>query len=232
MTVTANATLTAGIGTASTTVSKTLPAVPAGATIVAGIMNRTDETTTLSSLSDDIDGAWTPDLVNGALYDWPTGTARQWFAYRHNATGGATTITATFSGAINSQLCVGYITSDQGVMTYEGAATIQNRSGSSGTDGDSNTYAASGAGCIVGFLAASTAQGDPEPTADGAGESRITSGQGGGRAFLFFEPYATAGTYGLEITMDTTNSVVQVGAFLEPGGGSSIAPLAAAYYYN
>lgn len=219
MTVTANSSLTAGIGTASTTVQKALPSVPANATIVLGILNRSDETTAIDSISDDINGTWTLNYVSGP-YDSTNTTFRSWLAYRNNCSSGTTTITVTFGAAINSQLAVGYLSSDAGAMTFDAAATVS-ETALAQTNADSNNAAASGAGAIIGFASMNNSQADPEPTADGTGESRITSGQSGGRAFLFFETYAAGGNYGVETTTDSACTVIHVGAFLEAGGGGS-----------
>lgn len=228
MSVTANSTLTAAIGSASTTVAKALPSVPAGATLVLGILNRSDESTTITGISDDVNGAWTLSYVAGPV-DSTNSTYRCWLAYRNNVAAGTTTITVTFSGAINSQLAVGYISSSGGAMTFDAAATTYH-SAAGETNIDSLTAAATGAGAIIGFLATNNAQADPEPTADGAGESRITSGQAGARAFLFFESYASAASYGIETTADSATGMFIVGAFLEPGGGGGGNAPRAAFY--
>jgi hypothetical protein len=231
MTVTAGSSITAAVGTASTTVSKSITSVPANATIVLAIIDRSDETTTISSISDDVNGAWTLSYVDGPVNSTAS-TYRSWLAYRNGCAAGTTNVTVTFSGAINSQLAANYIVSDQGAMTFDVAATTMN-SGSATTTADSNTAAATGAGAIVGGLLVNNGQTDAEPTAAGAGESRLTTGQAGlGRAFLFFETYATSGNYGITSVCDSSGVVHIVGAFLEPGGGSNIPHLAAAYYYN
>jgi len=217
MTITANTTTAGAIGTASTTVAKSLTSVPAGATVVLGILNRSDETTAISGISDDVDGAWTLNYVAGPVNS-TNSTYRCWLAYRHNVTGGTTNFTVTFGGAINSQLAAGWLDPDTGSITFDAAATTYH-SAAGETNVDSNTVATAGGGALVGFLTTNNSQSDPEPTADGAGESRITSGQGGARAFLFFEPYASSGTYGLETTVDSATCMFIVGAFLESGGG-------------
>jgi len=84
MTVTANTALTAGFGS-TTTVTKTLTGVPAGATVVVGVNNRTNETTVISSIADDKDGTWTLNYVAGPV-DSANVTMRAWLAYRHDAT--------------------------------------------------------------------------------------------------------------------------------------------------
>lgn len=219
MTVTAGSSITAGIGSASTTVSKSIASVPAGATIVLGIQNRSNETAVISGISDDVNGAWTLNYVDGPD-DIVNGTMRCWMAYRNNCSAGTTNVTVTFDGAINSQLAANYIVSDQGALTFDAAATTLDTN--TATNIDSNNATATGAGAIVGYVSCGNSQGDPEPTADGAGESRITSGQAGARSFLFFEAYASAGSYGIETTCDSTVALFMVGAFKEPSSGAIV----------
>jgi hypothetical protein len=190
--------------------------------MVLGILDRSDQTSTISSISDDVNGSWTLNYVDGGPVNLGAGN-RVWLAYRNNCAAGTTTATVTFNAAISSQLAVAYIVSDAGAMTFDAAATAR-VSGTGETNVDSNTVATSGAGAIVGFVTMNNAQADPEPTADGAGESRLTSGQAGARAFLFFEAYGSSGTYGLETTVDSATTTFCVGAFLEPSGAVTNGP--------
>lgn len=212
MSVTLSSGAAIGFGSAATTVQCTIASVPAGATIVVAIHDRTDETTTISSISDNVDGAWTLNYVAGPV-DTTNGTARGWLAYRNNCTGGTTTITVTFSGSINCQAVAAYLSSSLGAMSFDAAAATLDQAG---TNWDSNTVAATGAGAIVGALIVNNSQSDPEPTADGTGESRLNNGMSGGRTFLFGETYASSGSYGLEVTADNAGGVFIVGGFLEP----------------
>lgn len=204
-----------GAGASATTVQCTLSSVPAGATIVLAIHNRSNETAAISGISDTVNGAWTPNYVSGPVDLTGASTIRSWLAYLTNVSAGSPTITITFDGAINSQAAAVYISSDLGAITYQTNATPAERT-TSGTDLDSNTIAANGAGCIVGSLCTNNAQADPEPIADGAGESRLTAAAAGGRTFIFFESFASAGTYGFEATIDSATAIFLVGAFLEP----------------
>lgn len=213
MTVTVSSSLAPSIVTANVVNAITLASVPANGTILLGILDRSDETTALSTIADTVNGAWTPNLVVGPV-DFTNGTSRLWLAYFLNSAAGSPVITTTFDTAINSQVAACWISSDQGVMTFDVAATTSQHATS--TDIDSNTLTAAGAGAIVGFLTTGNSQADPEPTADGAGESRVTSGAAGARAFLFFEAYASGGTKGIETTCDSTVAAFAVGAFLEP----------------
>lgn len=197
--------------TADATPDLQLPtSAPAGATIVVGILNRTDTTTDLTGVADATNGAYT--LASDYL---STDSALYYF---NNSAAGQHTITVTFAGAVNSQVCVGWISSDAGALTFDAAATVR-AAGSNETDVNSNTVATTGAGCIVGFAASNNAQTDPEPTADGAGESELLAGLSGLRIAAFFEATASAGTYGFETTWDSATTRFHVAAFKEPSAG-------------
>lgn len=217
MSTTASPTMLASIGTGSSAVVVTRTGVSSGDVLVLDVLNRSNETAVISDISDSVNGTWPLNYVNGGPVDSTATTFRQWMPYLLNSGAGNPVITVTFDGAINSQCAAAYLHSDIGAMTYQGSAAARNAGGNE-TDVDSNTIAVSGAGCIVGAISMGNAQADPEPTADGAGESRLTTGQAGARAFLFFQAVASAGTHGFETTIDSSASIFQVGAFLEPGG--------------
>lgn len=211
--------LAASVATGSTTVAITLNGVSAGDVIVLEVLDRSNETSVISSISDTVNGSWPLNYVNGGPQDSTASTYRNWMPYLLNSGAGNPVITVTFDGAINSQLAAAWLHSTLGAMTFQGAATVRNAAVNE-TAVASNTIAVTGPGCIVGAMGINNAQADPEPTADGAGESRCTAGQAGGRAFLFFEAVASASTVGFETTLDSGASIFQVGAFLEPSAGS------------
>lgn len=218
MTVTASGAVRS-IGTAAASVNAVLGSdVPAGATIIVGILNRSDESATITDIDDPVNGDYT--LIQGPT-DSSSSTFRTWLYRFSNSAAlsgaGNRTITVDFSGSINSQVVACYLTSDQGVLTYDAVATALNTALSQ-TNVDSNTVSAAGAGCIIGFLALQNSQADPEPTADGSGESRINAGEAGARTFLFLENNASAGSYGIETTCDSTAAIFHVAAFTEPAG--------------
>ena len=214
MTVSASSSnFTRAIYTADSTPDLALPTtVPAGATIVVGVKNRTDTTTDCTSVTDS----------NGATYtkaSESTATTESAFWYTNNSAGGTVTVTVTWAGAVNSQVAAGWISSDAGPLQYDAVATVR-EAGSNETTVNSNTVAATAAGCIIGFAGCNNTQSDPEPTANGAGESELLAGLSGLRVGMFFEAYASAGTYGFETTWDSATSQFHVLALKESSGVS------------
>jgi hypothetical protein len=197
-------------------VACTLTSVPANSTIVLGILNRTDESTTISTIADDVNGSWALSYVDGPVDSTAT-TFRSWLAYRNGVSAGTTVTTVTFSGSITSNLACGYITSSEGAMTFDDAAVTYQAAGNE-TSSTSNNADATGAGAIVGLASFQNGQTDPEPTG-GAGEDRMNANGANSRAHLFFEDYASSGAYGFSLTIDSAAPTIIVGAFLEPGGG-------------
>lgn len=228
MAITASAsdfTSTSNGGSASPTV--TLPtSVPAGACIVLGVLNRTDETTTISSITDTVNGTWNIAAPNstGGLASGPTdhsaSTYRVWLLYRLNSDVGTPTITVNFSASIITQMVAGWIDDSTGPEVFDVAATAANVTGSN-TVAASNTLTAAGSGAIVGFFTSNNAQTDPEPSVSEGNEVRLTPTQAGSRACLFFETYTTGGTKGFTgIAMDSGNYIFQCMALLAPTVGS------------
>jgi hypothetical protein len=211
-------TVTASSGVAisaatDTTIAVTLTSVPANATIVLAILNRSDETTAISGISDDVNGAWTLNYVDGPVDSTAT-TFRVWGAYRNGCAAGTTVVTVTFDGSITANLGGGYIVSDQGALTFDDAAVSYLAAGNE-TSSTSNNADATGAGAIVGFVGFQNGQSDPEPSG-GAGEDRMNANGANSRAHLFFKDYGSAGAYGFTLTIDSAAPTIIVGAFLEP----------------
>jgi hypothetical protein len=204
--------------------------VPAGATIVVGVYNRTNETATLDSVSDPVNGTWTLGTVlRQGPSDNAGSTARSWYVALTNSAAlsgaGNRTITVTTSAGVSTQLVAVWASSDLGALTFQTMATLFNPA-SNTTDWTSttngNTVSATGAGCIIAYVGWANAQTIPNPA--GAGETLQTtvSDAGSYRANIYTETYASAGTYGFEVTApSTTTGLFHVGAFLEPAGSSS-----------
>jgi len=211
------------VGAANATPTALIPTtIPAGATLTLFAINTSDETTTLNSVTDPVNGSWTiVDTTNSA-----GSTFRTYTAYKLNAgaasSSGDRTVTLTFSAAINSQFKVGWVSSDLGAMTYGGSATVLSTA-SNNTNLDSNTVALSGAGCLVGGFGTNNAQ-TSTPTMDGAGESVLTPNSmpgSGTRSYMVFQAVASAGTHGFEVTLAVSATCnFHVMSFLEPGGST------------
>jgi plastocyanin len=205
--------------------------VPAGATIVVGIFNRTNETATLDSVSDPVNGTWTLGTVlRQGPSDNAASTGRTWYVALTNSaalTGAANrTITVTTSAGVSTQLVALWASSDAGAMTFQAMATLVNP-GSNTTDWTSatngNTVAGSGAGCIVGFSGWANGQTIPNPSGGGETQQTTVSDAGSYRANLWTETYASSGTYGFEVTApSTTTGLFHVGGFLEPAAGATL----------
>lgn len=195
--------------------------VPAGATIIVGILNRTDETTTVTTLSDPVNGSLAAGLRQGPT-NTGNGTLRTWiYAFTNSAAlsgAGNRTLTIDFSATISAQVVAGWLSSDQGAMTYDAAATVFDPA--STTNWDSNNVAASAEGVAVGFMAVENGQAGGI-TVDGAGETHLTtvSDAGSFRTNLFSEVVPSAGNHGFEITVvNTTIGLFHVISLIEPGG--------------
>jgi hypothetical protein len=207
-----------GLGAAATTVQCSLSSVPAGATIVLAIHNRSNRTTVIDSIADTVNGAWALDYAGGGPFDNTVINMRSWLAYFENVAAGNPTITVTFNGSINSQACAAYVLSDQGVIAYEAVSALSETTSALGSI-PSNAAAISGAGALIGWLITNNAQADPEPVANGAGETRRTPAAAGGRTFIFTEDLASAGSYAFAAaTVDSAACVFMAATFLEPGG--------------
>ena len=194
--------------------------VTATATVVVSIHNRTDETTTITSVVGSLNGAYT--LAEGPT-DHTTATMRMWSYYFLNSAGGAETITVTFSGAINSNIVAGWCLDDAGAQTFDVDVAGEDGIASHPTDADADspTLSAAGGGGILGFIATNNVV---TFSADGAGETNIEGGAGGQRLTAFFEAYASGGTKGFEATgSGNTRIVWHVLAFLTPAAGGGTA---------
>lgn len=220
-------------GASSTTHNIVLPSdVPAGASIVVGILDRADETTTLTSVADPVNGTWDGATLRQGPTDFAGGTSRTWLVVLTNSaalTGSSNrTLTVTVSSSLTLHAAAGWVSSDAGALTYDAVATIKNDAAND-TNHDSNTVAATGAGVAIGFHAINNAQ-TSGPTVDGAGESNLTTGtETGRRTYMYGETFAGAGNYGFEITYATSCAgMFFVVALKEPVGAAN-APRASFY---
>jgi hypothetical protein len=132
-------------------------------------------------------------------------------------------VTVTFDTVISSRMIVGWCADASGsAQTFDAAATNLSLNAGS-TDYDSNTAGATGAGGILGFVLTSVNQTSPL-TADGANETRI-SGAGTARVQAVFEPYASAGNYGIEATIAVASGGnIMVAAFKNAGAAAAGTP--------
>ena len=193
-------------------------AAPANATLWIAIVNRSDETTTISSVAGSVNATgW---VVSSPYDNTNASTLRTWYAYKVGATAGTDTVTVTFSGAINSATTAGWCSDASGLAQTFDAAAASVSVNTGGTNYDSNTAAATGAGGILGFVMTLTIQ-DPALTVDGAGESLLGSAAPT-RVQAVFESYASAGSYGIETTVaDASAGNIMVAAFKNAGSSTT-----------
>lgn len=199
---------------------------PAGATIFVGIYNRTDNTTTLSSVSDPVNGSWT--LTGRVSGPTAVSTSRSWFVVRENTAAlsgaGNRVITVTLSAGVSTQLVAGWIDLDgsTSALTFDNFATVAT-SGSALTDIDSNTAADTDAGAIVGFCTSNAAQSSWSEDSGGSVLSTVS----GVRVALFYKAYsAGGGPYGFTTTPQNAAAFMfHVAANSEPSAGGAAGPL-------
>lgn len=215
------------IDTSTASASKTvvIPVdVPSGAVLIAGILNRTDESTTLSSVSDPVNGAW--GAAVGPV-DSAGSTFRTWMAYKVNSAAlsgaGNRTVTVTTSAGVSTQLVAGWCSDGAGANTFDTSSAALHNDAANDTNHVTGTLAVAGAGGIVGCAGANNAL--TSYTMYGAGESQVTGVAAGQRISCFFEATGSAGSYGFEITSNPTlaNSFL-IASFLTPsaGGGGRV----------
>jgi hypothetical protein len=221
MTITASgADFAALFQTSDSTPTATLPNdVVAGETIVLGI-RLFDQTTTVTSISDPVNGTWSTGSGSNGPSDNTTNGSRTYFYYLNDSaalTGAPNRIiTVNLSAAVNSSPCVGIIADSGGALTFDTFATFTDIN-TAITNHDTNTLSAAGAGAIVGFH---TTLASSNPAADGTDES-VVFNSGDDRATMFFEAYTGSGTKGFEITADVPDTAnIEVAAFLEPAGAA------------
>lgn len=211
------------IDTSTASASKTvvIPVdVPAGALLIAGILNRTDESTTLSSVTDPVNGAWTGSV---GPVDSAGATFRAWMGYKTNSAAlsgaGNRTVTVTTSAGVSTQLVAGWCSDSGGALTFDTSSAALHNDAANDTNHDTGTLAAAGAGGIVGCAGANNALTDY--TADGTGESEITGTAAAQRISCFFEATAGAGNYGFEVTSDPTlQNGFLIASFLSPAAST------------
>lgn len=224
MSLSASATNFAFVADTGTTNPKTVTIptdVPLHATLVIGILDRADETTTLTSVTDPVNGAWT---VASGPTDSGAATHRSWVAYKLDSaalTGTNLVVTVTWSTGISSQLVVGWFADDsESAATHDVTATPAETSPSS-TTLTSPSLSAAGAGGMIGFAFNNATV--TTITAGGTGESVVKSGVAGERVWAFFETYAAGGAKAFEITTDTSIApMFHAVAFAVPGGGGGL----------
>lgn len=198
-------------------------------TVVVGFIDRTGGAV-INSVTDSASGTYTQRSTHTA------GTALQRIYVREDCAAAASlTITVTTNVSQNSQMIAARVASDAGgtvYPTFDVAATSLQVGSPDTIEWDSNTAAATAAGAIVGLIGTNATQ-TGNPTMNGAGESNLVATGAGVRSFLFFEAYASSGSYGFDVTLsDAANGGFQVIALKESVASTTVTPSQAALTLN
>ena len=171
MTVTlSSANFTSNLDT-DATVAMVLPSdVPSGASIVV-ILHDRSESVTADSIADPVNGTWDGAMLRQGPSNNTATTMRTWvWVFTNSAalTGGANrTITATISGVANTDWSAGWVSSDQGAMTFGAVATFLETT-VTGSAYASNAVTTAGAGCVLGLFGTNNIQNDGDPVPSGS----------------------------------------------------------------
>lgn len=180
-----------GDGTAGTTAVVTLT-VNAGDLIVVGANDWQGGTQVVSSCASDVDGAFTPAYDNALWGSGPTYDHRSF--YKENATGGAHTITVTFSSYLDAMYVEAIAFSGvASSSSVDQTPVMASGSGTSPNSGNMNTVNANDV--LVGWI-------PMEGTISGYGGSWIDP-SGNTTAMMIYRIVAATATYAASATQDT-----------------------------
>lgn len=183
-------------------------AVPAAALLVCAIYNNSDETTTITSVTDTVNGAWT--VLSGPT-DHPNTTMRTWFYGFANSGAGTPTVTVNFSGAINTQIAIAAFSG----VSFAGAGACGSdvvgtpMTTATNTTYTSNSIALSGAGVIVSGLLLNSGN----TITMGSDEVNVTNANS--RAHIMASIHATSATRTHVASGPSTTSAQHIAAWLE-----------------
>jgi hypothetical protein len=189
-------------------------AVTAGDNLYIAIRNGSDETTTITGVSDDVNGAWT--LVSGPS-DHASTTLRGWKYCFPNSGAGTPTVTVSFSAAINGHLAVGALVGAQTSATPDATGATRVTSTSADTTHTSNAVNNNAAGGIIGAIFTSATV----TLTAGAGTDTVIN-TGSGRAFLVFTASPTVTSYTQAVTSSVgTHSMQMISSWADAGGATA-----------
>lgn len=204
---------------ADDTPSITLTSVPAGATIVVCITDRSGGMTVISPLTSDVDGSF------GAVHTeivYNT-TFRDVMYRRHNCTAGTHVLTGNLLVAQNTQMVAGWADSDTGNPLEDDAiGTPLDDSSADTTHTSTSATATSQPGVAFNLIETGSSQGGV-PTSLSAGTLLTTAVEGGMRSFLVAEVYTTTGSKGFTATLANSSADRSLQAlFKEQGSVASL----------
>lgn len=187
-------------------------AVSEGDLLVIAIRDGSDETTTITSVTDSVNGAWT--AVEGPL-DHGTATFRGWLYCFPNSGAGTPTVTVNFSGAINGHLAVAAFSGAQTSATPDAEGTSRTTSSSGDTTHTSNAVTNSAAGALISAIFTA---GSVTLTASTGTDTIVTTTST--RAFIIFTAAPTSSSKTQAVTSSSgAHSIQTATAWLEAGGG-------------
>lgn len=226
-------------GAASTTLGIQLPTdVPTDAAIFLIVHNRTNETAVISGIADGAAAnTWTlGTVVRQGPNDHSTVSMRSWVIVLTNAvalSGAANRlVTVTFDGAITSQGAGGWVSSDQGAMTFGNVGTFTDKTANDTTFQTNSVSPAGASGVIIAGGAAANSQG-AAPTAGGS-DTMLTTHGAGMRVWQQGRVFSSSGTYDCSATLAANSATNNHILYLdEPGGAAlSIVPTLIQNYRN
>lgn len=188
-------------------------AVSAGDLLFIAIRNGSDETTTITSVTDDVNGAWT--AVEGPS-DHASATLRVWVYCCANSAAGTPTVTVNFSGAINGHLAVAALSGAQTSTTPDAEGTTRVTSGAADTTHTSNSVSNVAIGGILGVVFSSATV---TITASTGTDTVITTDST--RAFLIFTAAPSVTSYTQAVTSSGgTHTTQMIASWANVGGGT------------
>lgn len=202
-------------GTASPAV--TLTGVPAGATIVVCISDRSGGMT-VSGLASDVDGSFgtvhTEVVFNT---NW-----RNVYFRRHNCTAGTHVLTGTLGASQNSHMVACWADSDTGSPLEDDAIGTPLEDSSADTTHTSTTATATSQPGVAIYLIECGSTQTGNPSALSSGTLLTTTLAGGDRSFLVGEPYTSTGAKSFTATLANSSADRSLMAlFKEPSSGTT-----------
>lgn len=192
-------------------------AVSAGDLLFFGI-RVPDETTTVDSVSDDVNGAYT--LVSGPEDNSGATNLRMYLFCFPNSAAGTPTVTANFSASITGHTAVCALAGAQTSATADALGTSRLTSGSGDTTFTSNAVNNVAAGGILGLLVTNASM---TITASTGTDSVVTTAST--RCFFLFTAAPTVTSYQQSVTGSASHSIQMITSWAEASAGGAIGPL-------
>lgn len=215
--------LARGSGASSTSLVVTLgAAVASGDTLALAINDRSDTTSTISSITDSVNGAW-PAAIAGPLNSAAGSTLRTWFYVFENSGAGTPAITVTFNNAINSQGVAIGLHGSTATPELDVLGTTYNTAGAAETAPNSASVSATAAGLFLAGILTNNYQASPPSESGGATVGPASTADG--HSFIATRAITGAGSEDFAFTGSSSRWIIFQATFIENAGGGSIVPL-------